>query len=191
MENTPAGWPKRPRAFLLAGLFSWLLMPAAGQADEPPAPLSVEAHGLVLKVTPLSAEQKTAFYLARGFTAAEIEPYARACGFSFSLENREQPLLRYRLVNWSIEAEGRVRRFVLPSDWDREWERRGLGASPRIAFRWAQFPAEQEFARGDWIMGMASLLERPAGPLRILARIDLGEQTLELPIDSLFCAPLD
>jgi hypothetical protein len=40
-------------------------------------------------------------------------------------------------------------------------------------------------------MGMANLMERPAGRFRIVARFDEGGKTLELPVDNVACAPLD
>lgn len=155
------------------------------------APLSAEAHGVSLSVTPLTRSQGTAFFVARGFAPDQIAAYAHTCGFSFSFENRERTALRFRLADWSAEAGGHVLRFVPSSRWEEEWERLGVTRPARIAFRWAQFPDAHEFARGDWIMGMATLAQRPAGEFRLVARFADGGTTFELPIDNVACAPLD
>jgi hypothetical protein len=156
-----------------------------------PTPMRADAQGLSLTATPLSTANKTAFLLARGFRAEAIASYAQACGFSFAFENRQRQGLVSRLADWSVEADGRVLRFVLPETWDKEWRRQEINDPARIAVRWAQFPAEQEFAQGDWIMGMANLTERPAGKFRLIARFTEGEKHLELSIDPVVCPPLD
>lgn len=154
-------------------------------------PLRAEVHGVSLTVMPITRSQKTAFFVARGFAAEQIAPYAQACGFSFSLENRERAALRFHMADWTAEADGRVLRFASLDSWERDWDRFGVGQPARIAFRWAQFPPEHEFSRGDWIMGMANLAEPPTAEFRLVARFTEGGKTIELPIDNVACAPLD
>lgn len=164
---------------------------AMAQAGDPGRALSGDAHGVSLTVTPLTRSQGTAFFVARGFSAGQIGAYAQACGFSFTFENRERATLRFRLAEWSAEAGGQVVRFIPIARWEADWDRLGVAGPARIAFRWAQFPDEHEFAHGDWIMGMATLAQRPAGRFRLVARFEDGGRTLELPIDNVACAPLD
>ncbi|MBI4742329.1 MAG: hypothetical protein HY777_12450 [Betaproteobacteria bacterium] len=186
----PARRPPRWRGKIL-GLACLGLAAFAANANDSPGTRRVEAQGVSLTVTPLSPDQKTAFFIARGFTADEIAPYARTCGFSFVFENRERPLLTTHLAKWKAEADGRIVHFLPPSIFDRDWEQQGIDKSARIAFLWVQFPSEQEFARGDWIMGMANLMERPEGKFRIVARFNEGGKIVELPVDDVACAPLD
>ena len=52
--------------------------------------------------------------------------------------------------------------------WEQEWARRAVSEPARIAFRWAQFPGEQQFEPGDWIMGMAALGPHPVGSFDLI-----------------------
>jgi len=38
--------------------------------------------------------------------------------------------------------------------WMAQWQSLGLSEAAQIAFRWAQFPPEQEYAVGEWNQGM-------------------------------------
>ena len=180
---------KKYLLLLITSLSTFSVLGAS--ADEAVGTLRAEAQGVSLTVTPLSHQQKSAFFMARGFTAAEIAPYAQTCGFSFAFENRERSLLTTHLAKWKAEVDGRIVHFLPPTIFDRDWEQQGIDKSARIAFLWAQFPSEQELARGDWIMGMANLMERPQGKFRIVARFTEGGKTFEHSIDNVACTPLD
>ena len=140
--------------------------------------------GANLHAKPLSREQLLAFYTARGFSSAAIAPYAQACVLGFNFGNAGTTTLRFRLADWRAEDGTR---FRPPDDWDSVWAQAGVAQAARIAFRWAQFPPEQEFAAGDWIMGMAALERRIAGPFRVIARYtdDKGEH--EITSDAVRC----
>lgn len=144
--------------------------------------------GVTVKVTALTKDSARAFYLARGFSADAIAPYAEACGFSFEFRNAGKSALRMNLTDWGAAGKAGSARFVLPDEWDAEWARRGAAEPARIAFRWAQFPAEQEFEPGDWIMGMAALERRIAGPFRLTLRFSEKNRQHEIAIDNVTCA---
>ncbi len=148
------------------------------------AATAVQAQ-IALTVTPLSREQVTAFYTARGFSAVAIAPYTQACVLSFSLRNDGRTALRLRLADWRAEDGTRFRPLA---DWDTAWEKDGLPQAARIAFRWAQFPPEQEFDPGDWIMGMTALERRIAGPFRVVARYADEKGSHELLTNAIACA---
>lgn len=183
----------RLACWLLLGL--WAEGLAAEEGKDGSQVRQATGHGVSLTVTALKPSQKTAFYLARGFTAEQIAPYAEGCGFSFSFENRERSSLNYRLAEWTaeiaVEGAGQVRHFTPLAHWEAHWQRLGVAGTPRIAFRWAQFAEEQEFARGDWIMGMVHLTAAPGTRFRLVARFHDGGKTLELPMDDVPCAPLE
>ena len=142
----------RAAAFAVAALISYA---AGAQSPE-----------LLVEVKLLSREQVLAFYSARGFSANALRPYADACVLSFTLHNDTATTLRYRLADWKA---GDVP-FTAVESWEQGWENAKVAQSARIAFRWAQLPPDQEFAPGDWIMGMAALSAHPMGTFRITVR---------------------
>lgn len=151
--------------------------------------LQAARGGVTVKVTALTKDSARAFYQARGFSADAIAPYAEACGFAFELRNAGKTAVQVKLADWRAAGRAGSARFMLPDEWDSEWARRGVTESARIAFRWAQFPAEQEFEPGDWIMGMAALERRFAGPFRFTLRYSDKNRQHEIAIDNITCAP--
>ncbi len=163
-----------------------LTLPAQSQS-----PWHGERDGVKVKATALPRPAVLAFYQARGFSAEAIAPYADACVFSFELQNTTNKTLRLRLADWRAETGAGVARFSLPRSWETEWVRRGVAEPARIAFRWAQFQAELEFAPGDWIMGMAALARRPDGAFRLTIPYTIEKRKHEITLDQLACAALD
>jgi hypothetical protein len=132
-----------------------------------------------------------AFYRARGFDPDAAGHFAAACVFQLVLRNDAGGTLRYRLADWRIGAGTAARRFVPVGTWEQEWMRRGVSEPARIAFRWAQFPPEQEFAPGDWIMGMAALVPRPAGSLDLDYEWSIDGISRRGTLSGLVCADAD
>lgn len=140
---------------------------------------------VILSATPLTQDQVSAFYIARGFSAATIAPYAQACVLSFEFRNGGRTALRFRLADWQTGDGIAFRPLV---DWDATWKKNGVAAAARTAFRWSQFPPEQEFEAGDWIMGMAALARRPPVKFSLIARYHDNMGQHEIVIDQLSCA---
>lgn len=67
------------------------------------------------------------------------------------------------------------------------WESMGVPQAARIAFRWAQFPSDQEFEAGDWIMGMAALEHRPDKSFHIRAHYADDNNEHEVVTDAVTC----
>lgn len=147
--------------------------------------------GVKVKATALTRASVLAFYQARGFPAGAIAPYADACVFSFELHNTTKQSLRVRLADWRSDSAAGAVRFRLPEAWEAEWAKRGVAEPARIAFRWAQFQSELEFAPGDWIMGMAALERRPDGAFRLNVPYAIDGRNREITLDKLVCAALD
>lgn len=140
---------------------------------------------VVLSVKPLARDQTIAFYTARGFSAAAIAPFVQACVLSFNFRNGSQKSLSFRLADWRAKRETGFRSVT---DWEAVWEKAGVSQAARIAFRWAQFPPEQEFEAGDWIMGMVALERRIAGPFRVTARYSDDKGNHEIVSNSVSCS---
>lgn len=144
---------------------------------------------VLLTANPLGQASRSAFYGARGFAADAIRPYAQACGFSFGMQNGGQQILTTQLTDWvAIGADGKKIPLRMPEAWDTQWEKAGVSQSARIAFRWAQFQAENTFEPGDWIMGMAIFESIPAAPFRLIAHYRDHKGNHEIILDQLECS---
>ena len=144
---------------------------------------------VTLTANPLGVVSRAAFYTARGFAAAAIRPYAEACGFSFGMQNDGAGTLSTRLADWrAVGADGRAVRLRLPAEWDLQWAAAQVPGAGRIAFRWAQFQAENVFEAGDWIMGMATLETPLPGSFRLVVRYHVEKGSNEIVLDNLVCA---
>lgn len=145
-------------------------------------------EGVTLTANPLTAEQRTAFYIARGFSEVAIRPYAQTCGFSFGMRNASARPVHTVLADWhAIGGDGRRVRLRPPAAWDTDWVSTNVSAPARIAFRWAQFQAENRFEAGDWIMGMATLESPLPGRFRLIARYRDEKGSHEIVLDKLAC----
>lgn len=162
---------------------------AADVKTQPSSATQAARGGITVKATALTQDSARAFYQARGFSYDAITPYAEACGFAFEFRNTGKTVVQVKLADWSAAGKAGSTRFTLPDEWDAEWVRRGATEPARIAFRWAQFPTEQEFAPGDWIMGMAALERRIAGPFRLILHFSDKSRQHEIAIDNVTCAP--
>lgn len=148
-----------------------------------------EQGSVTLTANPLGGISRSAFYEARGFPAEAIRPYAQACAFSFGMQNNGTATLTTRLADWqAIGRDGRRVALRLPDSWDAGFEKAGVPPAARIAFRWAQFQAENTFEPGDWIMGMATLEQPLPGTFRLVARYRNDRGNHEIVLDRLACA---
>lgn len=149
----------------------------------------VTQGAVTLTANPLGTASRAAFYIGRGFSAATIQPYAQACGFSFGMQNDGRQALTTRLGDWhAVGADGKRVALRLPAAWDTDWAKAGVPQPARIAFRWAQFQAENTFEAGDWIMGMATLESPPQAPFRMVVRYHDQKGIHEIVLDKLACA---
>jgi hypothetical protein len=173
------------RAHRFALLFALALLPAAAQSQ---SAWHGARDGVTVKATALTRPAVLAFYQARGFSAEAIAPYAAACVFSFEVQNTTNKTARLRLADWRAAASIRFR----PAEsWEAEWASRGVAEPARIAFRWAQFQSELEFAPGDWIMGMAALERRPEGPFRLSIPYTIDKRRHEITLERIACSAAD
>lgn len=169
---------------------AWCAIAGNARAAEDMAwPHQGRQGSVTLGVGTLAQKWRSAFYVNRGFSAAVIQPYASACGFSFAMRNEGHGAITTRLGDWrAVDAQGKSIPFRLPESWEREWEQAGVVQAARIAFHWAQFQSENTFEPGDWIMGMATLAAVPTSPFQLIARYRDAEGAHEIVLEQLQCA---
>jgi len=112
-------------------------------------------QGVTFSLTQIAPDPARAFYLNRGFPPETADRYATACVFMTVLRNDAAPgELRFRLADWTVQNKIGSRPPLSVDTWMAQWQSLGLSEAAQIAFRWAQFPPEQEYAVGEWNQGM-------------------------------------
>lgn len=148
-----------------------------------------QAHGVHLRLTQILPDQARAFYLNRGFPAAAAERFATACVFMTVLRNDAAPgEVAFRLADWRVVAEGKAKPPLQIDEWMAVWQSLSLPEPARIAFRWAQFPPEQEYAPGEWNQGMLSTGLAPDARFDLLARWSVAGKSYEGKLEGVRCA---
>ncbi len=118
----------------------------------------IATRGVSLRLTQILPDQVRGFYAARGFDTASVELLAvRTCVFQtiFRNDSAKHPI-EFNLADWRILSAQGEQPLKLERDWQKEWEKRGVSAAARTAFRYALYPTEHRYELGDWNMGMTT-----------------------------------
>lgn len=101
-------------------------------------------------------DQTRAFFMGRGFSPENAERIAGHCVFQTVFYNTAKTgMVSLDLSAWRVIEKGKKAvPLKLTSHWQKEWEKHNVAQASRIAFQWSLFPEKQEFAPGDWNMGM-------------------------------------
>lgn len=147
------------------------------------------AHGVTLLLAQIAPDSARAFYLNRGFPPEAAEQYATACVYMAVLRNDAAPgELSFRLADWGVRHAGWTQPPLSVADWMARWRARGLSDAAQIAFRWAQFPPEQEYAVGEWNQGMLTTGLPPGSRFDLIARWSVAGKTYEGKLENVVCA---
>ncbi len=147
------------------------------------------AQGVTLLLSQIPPDPVRAFYLNRGFPSEAAELYATACVFMTVLRNDAAPgELSFRLADWSVHNAGRSQSPQSVEAWMARWQALGLSEAARIAFRWAQFPPEQEYSLGEWNQGMLTTGLPPDSHFDLIARWSVAGKTYEGRLENVVCA---
>ena len=183
------------RMFPIAGVLC-LSLPVPGPAqvysEDPVSGAGTWASdegGVHFALTRILPDQVRAFYVNRGFTLEQIEPYAASCVYMTVLRNDAAPgVVHFRTRDWSISVGGGQRPLSATGEWLERFARAGVGKPARIAFRWAQFPAEQQYEPGgDWNQGMLSVGLSAGAVISNTARWDIDGSVYEQVLKGVRC----
>jgi hypothetical protein len=170
---------------------------AAQAADDPPPGIPdsglgrtwrVEKDGMGFRLTGIRPDQIRAVYGARGFSEQAVQTLARACFFQTVIRNdTTDRTARVNLAEWRIENHAAGRPLTLERDW--QWRLQDMKLTPalRQTLRYALFPTVQQFAPGDWIMGMTSISPPPAERFNVRVRWHMGDDAFEALIEGVEC----
>lgn len=146
------------RSMFRLALAMQALSPLAANAEET-GTVRIERDGLKLEMAPLGADPVRAFFLARGFAAADAQHIVdTACMFRSAIGTAEtaagSPEVTVPLTEWSVKLAGGE--AIAPKsreDWEEVWKARGVAEDAATAFYWALFPTEQTFYPTDYNWG--------------------------------------
>ncbi|MCW8964347.1 MAG: hypothetical protein OQL16_11175, partial [Gammaproteobacteria bacterium] len=151
---------------------------------------ATQSNGVSFSMTQIMPDQARAFYVNRGFKLEQIEDYATSCVYMTVIRNDSAPgVIHFVLQDWSITHEGQERPPRKITDWINRLKERGGTDPALIAFRWAQFPPEQEYEPGgDWNQGMLSTGMPVGSKFNVTARWEMGGKVLEGILRNVHCA---
>lgn len=150
---------------------------------------AISAQGVSISLTQILPEQVRAFYINRGFSAAEAESFATACVYMTVLRNDSAAgVLNYRLADWNLAYADKTTPLPNLDSWIADWRQRGVSEPARIAFRWAQFPPEQDYAQGEWNQGMLATRLSPGTVFDLVVRWTLQGTPYETRLQNVQCA---
>ena len=151
---------------------------------------STQAHGVHFSLTQILPEQAQAFYVNRGFTLKQIEPYTSSCVYMTVVRNDTAPgTIHFKTRNWSILVNGKPHPLITVEDWMQRLTTNSIQKSALVAFRWAQFPPEHEYAPGgDWNQGMLSVGLTPGSQFDVIARWQIHGKAYDTKLQGVHCA---
>lgn len=151
-----------------------------------------ETHvdGVHFSLTQIQPDQAKAFYVNRGFSLEQIEPYTSSCVYMTVIRNDTAPgVIHFISNNWSILVNNKPHKLVPVSQWVKRLSSTGAKKSAVIAFRWAQFPPEQEYKPGgDWNQGMLSIGLPPGSVFDAIAKWDIAGKEFKAKLTGVQCA---
>lgn len=150
----------------------------------------IDAQGVHFSLTQILPEQAQAFFVNRGFTLKQIEPYTSSCVYMTVVRNDNAPGTTHFISNnWSVLVDGKPHPLVSVNSWLQRLTVNGANKPALIAFRWAQFPPEQEYEpKGNWNQGMLSVGLPPGSQFDVIARWDIGGKSYEAKLQGVQCA---
>ena len=147
-------------------------------------------HGVTFSLTQILPDQARAFYVNRGFPLEATEAYANSCVFMTVLRNDSAPgTVHFKVADWSVVTLAATQPPVSIDEWLTKLASYKLDQPALLAFRWAQFPPEQEYQPGgDWNQGMLTT-GLPAGArFDLVARWDVAGAPYEGVLKNVVCA---
>ncbi len=147
-------------------------------------------HGVHFSLTQILPDQGRAFYVNRGFTLKQAQSFATSCVYMTVLRNEDASgTIHFIRNNWKVVSNGKPHQLKPIKSWLGEYEKLGIAKPARVAFRWAQFPPEQEYEPGgDWNQGMLSVGLKPETIFDITAIWDINSKPYEATLSGVQCA---
>ncbi len=150
----------------------------------------VSANGANFLMRQIPLDQLKAFYISRGFSSKQIEPYTSSCVFMTVLRNDNASAgLHFKRDNLKVSQAGKIHPLISVEDWLERLTKVTDKQPPLIAFRWAQFPIDQVFEPGgDWNQGMISVGLPPESKFDSEINWEIEEKPFKIKLEGVECA---
>ena len=177
----------------LALSFSCFAEPAQNKHVDPATGITsweINSQGVNFSLTQILPEQAKAFYVNRGFTLKQTESFASSCVYMTIMRNDTAPgTIHFAKSNWSIISNNKSYPPVSVATWLKKLKDNNVNKTALIAFRWAQFPPEQEFeVGGDWNQGMLSIGLPANNVFDLIVRWDINGKEYNATLKGVQCA---
>ncbi len=188
--------PGRRRASPWAALVPLLLLgvaaPAAQSGHDTDPETGLERwqwrhQGVSLQLVQRLPDQTRAFFLGRGFDAAQADRIARACVFQIIFRNDGDRVVAFDLDRWRVARDGERRPLLTREGWAERLP--GAGNGPLIALRWSLLPTRQRFQPGDYNWGMTSFGLPPGERFDLELELEVDGTTVRDRLPGVRCAP--
>ncbi len=149
----------------------------------------IQKSGVTLSLKQLLPDQVRAFYINRGFSLRQIDPYATSCVYTVVLRNDNAPgIVHFTLKNWSIVSDGYQQPPMDTGNWLQQLQQAGSKKPALIAFRWAQLPPEHNYEpNGDWNQGMLAAGLHKGSSFDLVARWDVDGKPYQIELRGVRC----
>jgi hypothetical protein len=106
------------------------------------------------------------------------------------LRNDDAPgTIHFVSNSWPVRFDGKKHKLLSVDKWLQRLTTNTTKKSALVAFRWAQFPPEQEYEPGgDWNQGMLSIGLPADSEFNIIARWDIEGKIFETELQKVKCA---
>lgn len=150
----------------------------------------INTQGVNFSLTQILPEQAKAFYVNRGFTLEQTESFASSCVYMTIMRNDNAAgTIHFSQNNWSVIADNKRHTMVTVDAWLQKLKDRKVNKKALLAFRWAQFPPEQEYeVGGDWNQGMLSIGLPPGSIFDLIIRWDIKGENHQTTLREVQCA---
>jgi len=180
---------------LSIGFFFFFYLAEASQSTHIDSATGIETwetrvHGVDISLTQILPEQAQAFYVNRGFTLKQINPYAYSCVYMTVLRNSNAPgPVHFITNNWAVLVNKKPHKLLSVEQWLQRLTKNNIKPSALIAFRWAQFPPEQSYEPGgDWNQGMLSIGLPAGSQFDLTVRWDINGKPYKTRLQGIRCA---
>ncbi len=150
----------------------------------------INTQGVLFSLTQILPDQAKAFYVNRGFTLEQTESFASSCVYMTVMRNDNAPgTIHFIKSNWTVLANKKPHPLISVDAWLNKLKKQKVNNSALLAFRWAQFPPEQEFeVGGDWNQGMLSLGLPAESLFDLIVRWDINGKKYRTTLQGVRCA---